>query len=149
MRKEYYVNLAPFPKEFKTEDDAVLSYNDYGQWHKIQFKVGHRKRNDGGQIVGFTLVCTKRQMRQFGKIEQGLKLKDDGCLNCPVMVRFKWKEDRKTFCRCTRMIMHHTHDLDIKERSNINNKHIQAEIETYVECKIPVHQIHSLISEKY
>jgi hypothetical protein len=30
MRKEYYVNLSPFPKEFKTEDDAVLAYNDYG-----------------------------------------------------------------------------------------------------------------------
>lgn len=47
------------------------------------------------------------------------------------------------------MIMHHTHELDIKERSNINNKNIQAEIQLYTECKIPVHQIHTLISEKY
>ena len=62
MRKEYYVNLAPFPKVFKTEDDARLSYYDYGQWYKVQFKIGHRKRIDCGQIVRFTLVCTKRQM---------------------------------------------------------------------------------------
>ncbi len=60
MRKEYYVNLAPFPNEFKSEDDALMCYNDYGQWHKIQFKIGHRKRNDSGIVVGFTLVCTKR-----------------------------------------------------------------------------------------
>jgi hypothetical protein len=63
-------------------------------------------------------------MRQFGKIDQGLKLRDEGCLNCPVMVRFKWKQDKQAFFRSTRIIMHHTHELDIKERSNINNRHI-------------------------
>jgi CDP-paratose 2-epimerase len=31
---------------------------------------------------------------QFGKIDQGLKLRDEGCINCPVMVRFKWKQDK-------------------------------------------------------
>lgn len=30
MRKEHYVNLCPFPMEFKNEDDALLAYNDYG-----------------------------------------------------------------------------------------------------------------------
>jgi hypothetical protein len=35
LRKDYYVNLSPFPTEFSTEDDALLVYNDYGQWHKI------------------------------------------------------------------------------------------------------------------
>lgn len=35
LRKEHYVNLSPFPTEFKNEDDALLSYNDFGQWHKI------------------------------------------------------------------------------------------------------------------
>jgi hypothetical protein len=65
LRKENYVNISPFPTEFKTEDDALMSYNDYGQWHKIQFKLGHRKRNDAGIVIGFTLVCTKRNTRSF------------------------------------------------------------------------------------
>lgn len=63
LRKDYYVNLSPFPIEFATEDDALLTYNDFGQWHKIQFKLGHRKRNDAGIVVAFTLCCTKRNIR--------------------------------------------------------------------------------------
>ena len=47
------------------------------------------------------------------------------------------------------MVMHHSHELDIKERSNINNKHIQAEIQIYTECKVPIHQIHTLVNEKF
>ena len=51
------------------------------------------------------------------------------------MLRFKWKEDRNTFSRCTRMVMHHTHELDNKERSNISKNLIQLAIQTYEECK--------------
>ena len=35
LRKEYFVNLSAFPSEYKTEDDALLGFNDLGQWHKI------------------------------------------------------------------------------------------------------------------
>jgi len=31
----YFVNLVPFPSEFQNEADALLSYNEYGLWHKI------------------------------------------------------------------------------------------------------------------
>ncbi|CDW84932.1 UNKNOWN [Stylonychia lemnae] len=150
MKKEGFVNLVAFPAEFANEDDALLSYNNYGQWHKIQFKIGYRKRNEAGVMVGFGLVCTKRQFKSFGKnVDQGLKLRDDCNLNCPVIVRFKWRNDKRKFVRSPRMMMHHSHTLDIKEKSNINNKHIQAEIQTYVECKIPPYQIHKLINEKF
>ena len=82
-------------------------------------------------------------------IDSGLKLKDDCNLNCPVIVRFKWRPEKNMFIRTPRMIMHHTHELDIKEKTNINNKHIQSEIQTYVECKVPAYQIHQLINEKF
>eukprot|EP00347_Sterkiella_histriomuscorum_P023960 403332789 len=137
MKKEGFVNLVSFPSEFTTEDNALLAYNNYGQWHKVQFKIGYRSRNLEGQVIGFGLACTKRQFKSIGKnIDQGLQLRDDCNLNCPVMVKFKWREHKQKFVRSPRMIMHHTHELDIKEKTNINNKHIQADIQTYVEQSI-------------
>lgn len=47
------------------------------------------------------------------------------------------------------MCMHHTHDLDISDRQNISNKNIQSEIQLYVEGRIPIFQIHTLVNEKY
>lgn len=35
MRKEGFVNLVAFPSEFDTEDNTLLTYNNYGQWNKI------------------------------------------------------------------------------------------------------------------
>lgn len=93
-------------------------------------------------MVGFSLVCSKRQFKSYGKIDQGVKLRDTGELACPVAVRFKWNEDKKKFVRSKRICMHHTHQLDITERQNISNKNIQSEIQLYVECKIPVTHIH-------
>ena len=67
MRKEGFVNLVAFPSEFDTEDNTLLTYNNYGQWNKIQFKIGFRRRNEAGVVIGFGLACVKRQFKSFGK----------------------------------------------------------------------------------
>ena len=35
IRKEYFVNLSSFPRDFNNEDDALTVYNEYGAWNKV------------------------------------------------------------------------------------------------------------------
>ena len=49
-----FVNLAPFPVEFKTPEECLQTYNEYGLWNKIQFKMGYKRFGVKG---GHTLYC--------------------------------------------------------------------------------------------
>ena len=46
FKEEHFVDLVPFPTEFRNEDEALLSYNDFGIWHKVQFKILSRTKNE-------------------------------------------------------------------------------------------------------
>ena len=52
--------MVPFPVEFDSPDDALLSYNELGLWHKVQFKMLSRSKNDAGIPHGFSICCVKR-----------------------------------------------------------------------------------------
>lgn len=75
--------------------------------------------------------------------------------NCPAYVRFWYNPDRGTYKRMSRMMMHHTHALEISAdilpggMSIFHNAQIMKEIHMYTECGVPTQSIHELISEKY
>ena len=55
----------------------------------------------------------------------------------------------------SRMVMHHTHALELNKDnmpgggSIYQNTQIMREIHLYTECQVPTAQIHELISQKY
>ena len=60
FRDDRFVDLVPFAVEFDTPDEALMSYNETGLWHKVQFKILSRSKNDAGVPHGFSLCCIKR-----------------------------------------------------------------------------------------
>jgi hypothetical protein len=53
------------------------------------------------------------------------------------------------FRRAPKMMMHHSHKLEVKQTHSLSNKRIYEEVKTYVNCNIPKTQIHSILIEKY
>jgi len=53
-------------------------YNEYGVWHKCQFKIGYKrmgKMEDGPLgVVCFHLVCANKHVDEEKHIRQGLDL---------------------------------------------------------------------------
>jgi len=72
-----------------------------------------------------------------------------------VYVRFWYQPEKGIYKRMSRMIMHHTHKLEMNKDSMpggasiYQNAQIMREIHLYVECGVPTAQIHELIAEKY
>ena len=65
-----YVNLAPFPSEFKTPEEALTAYNEYGLWHKVQFKIGFKKFTKGMKdMYCFHLVCACKKFDEVKAIK--------------------------------------------------------------------------------
>ena len=60
FKEEHFVDLVPFPTEFKSEEEALMSYNDFGIWHKVQFKILSRTRTESGILSGFNICCVRR-----------------------------------------------------------------------------------------
>ena len=54
------MDLVPFPVEFDSADEALMTYNEVGLWHKVQFKMLSRSKSDAGAPHGFSLCCIKR-----------------------------------------------------------------------------------------
>ena len=128
LNNERFVDIVPWPTEFKNEDEALESYNGFGMWHKVQWKLQSITRNKETAVVdGFTIACARRGCVKKGESASDhtsggglsggaiLQLRDTGEVNCLVCIRFRWNKDRKRFRRVSRMIMHHAHDLEIKE----------------------------------
>jgi len=152
------VDIVPWPVEFDDEDMALESYNGFGLWHKIQFKLMSLTRNsESGVVHGFTLACSRRGCcNKNTSIGNGatsgtsvsgqiLQLRDSGEVPCPVTVRFRWNSVKKKFRRVSKLVMHHGHDLELKEGASLSNKRIYNEVRVYVESGLPTAQVHTLI----
>lgn len=48
LRPDRFTDLVKFPSEFDNEVDALTAYNEFGSWHKVQFKITSKSyRSDG------------------------------------------------------------------------------------------------------
>ena len=48
LRSDRFTDLGTFPVEFENADDALECYNEYGSWHRVQFKfISKTYRPDG------------------------------------------------------------------------------------------------------
>jgi|LauGreDrversion4_2_1035121.scaffolds.fasta_scaffold152973_1 hypothetical protein len=79
LRKDRFTDLVKFPTEFDNDIDALTTYNEFGSWHKVQFKITSKVYNDG-VLTSFCLGCIKRggTSRFTAKVTQGVVLKDNG-----------------------------------------------------------------------
>ena len=56
--------------EFKTPDEALTAYNEYGLWHKVQFKIGFKKFTKGmTEMYCFHLVCACKKYDEVKAIK--------------------------------------------------------------------------------
>ena len=70
-----FVNIAPFPTEFASPEDALTSYNEYGLWNKMQFKMGYKRFGKGkGNMYCFHLICACKKFDECKNIKQGVDL---------------------------------------------------------------------------
>ena len=148
MNPDYLVDFSSWPKEFANDEEALKQYNKLGMLKKIHFKRGACKRDAKGMLLQFVLVCHKKSVAK-PKAAHGLKLKESILTGCPVSVRFKWSLSRCAYVRSQRLRMHHNHPLEIVDRHFLQHEALLKDVAVYVQSKLPVGMITSLINAKF
>ena len=60
LRSDRFTDLVKFPCEFDNEVDALTAYNEFGSWHKVQFKITSKIFRPDGFLTAFNLGCVRR-----------------------------------------------------------------------------------------
>eukprot|EP00347_Sterkiella_histriomuscorum_P007670 403348024 len=129
--QEQFVDFSRFPCRFANEEEALQTYNAMGLPYKIQFKKFQRQRDENGQVIKFMLCCHRK------------------AIYCPVQVRFRWSPEKQHYVRCRKMIMQHSHCLEVKDRHFIYNEHVIQDIQLYMDCQVMPAMIQNLVNKKY
>jgi hypothetical protein len=135
LRPDRFTDLVHFPSQFKTVDEALQAYNEYGAWQKVQFKVLSKTQNQG-LTTGFTLACSMHGKSSKQVTTQGLQLRSTGEVPCPVQIKFRWNKVTNKFKRGSKYCMHHSHDLALKTMK-FDNRTIANELKHFVQAQVP------------
>eukprot|EP00347_Sterkiella_histriomuscorum_P021676 403333150 len=99
LKPEWCVDFSHFPMDALTMDEALEKYNELGLALKIQFKKGNTRKSESGFTLMFSLRCFKGAGMSKKPINQGITLKTQQLTDCPVLVKFKWVQDRMSYLR--------------------------------------------------
>ena len=79
-------------------------------------------------------------------------MKDGGETPCPVTIKFTFNKQYNRFRRVSKMVMHHSHKLELKNTHQTlskSHKKIYEEMKVFVQCDIPKQQVLQILREKY